>query len=1068
MADVKKPTIHFIGLGGIGMSGIARMYLTLGYAVQGSDVKASSILSELSRLGIKTIVGHAPANVDGADLVVFSSSIRPEHPERAAAVKKGLRVLHRSEALAALCRGKYTIAVTGTHGKTTTTAMVGLVLKEARRDPSVVVGGIVELFGGNALAGKGGEMVIEADESDASFLNFSPDLEIITNIEKEHLDHYGTVERMEAAYRDFLLRMGANGKWIGCGEDACIARMARENVKPSVLYGFDRSFDFYAENVVECPDGGRGVSFDAFHRGKFLGRVKMQVLGRHNVLNALAAIAAAELRGVAFADVQAALAKFEGAGRRFDVKYESPDTLIVDDYAHHPTEIKKTLAAARAIGKNRIFAVFQPHRYSRTESLLREFADCFGDADKLFVTDIYAAGEKVLENVSGSSVCDAVRSSGHPDVLYVPRAELAKSVRSQMQPGDLVIAMGAGDIYQVASELSFFRGVRGPVVHEEPLSRHTSLKIGGPAEYFVEPEDLEDLKTVLWECRARGLRVRVIGAGSNVLAADEGVRGVVVHLGAPYFRQISFDGGRVTARAGVMNTLFIQACAEKGLGGFEFLSGIPGNVGGAVAMNAGSHGEAVSDCFEEALLLGLDGRVRRAKKAELGFGYRSSGVSGEIVVEAVFSFPAASPQAVQKKLDDYRDHRQKTQDLRHASAGCLFKNPESAGCSSGALIDRAGLKGFRVGGAQVSEKHANFMINAGGATAADARGLIAGVREKVRETHGVELETEVRYFSDDDADLNGPAGGGARGRVAVLAGGPSCEREISLISGKAVQEALKKQGYDAFLVDPMGDFVPALKERGVSMAFNAVHGTFGEDGRLQRILDEAGIPYTGEGPGPSEIAFDKSRAQEVFRKAGVPVPASQVLRGPYEKLEAAKYPVVVKPASSGSSVGVSIVKRPEDLHGAVKEAFRYSETVLLEEYVSGRELTVGILGGRALPVVEVIPGDKFYDYTAKYKSSETRYEFPARLTAEETRAVQEAALAAYRAAGCEVMGRVDVIFADGKPYVLEINTIPGLTGKSLLPKAAAASGIEFGELCVKIMELSERRLAARMAVSSGV
>ena len=286
---------------------------------------------------------------------------------------------------------------------------------------------------------------------------------------------------------------------------------------------------------------------------------------------------------------------------------------------------------------------------------------------------------------------------------------------------------------------------------------------------------------------------------------------------------------------------------------------------------------------------------------------------------------------------------------------------------------------------------------------------------------------------------------------------------MSLISGKAVYEALKERGFSVILLDPVGDFVKTLKSENISLVFNALHGTFGEDGTVQKILEEAGISYTGSGPEVSEIAFDKARAQAIFKKEGILVPEFQVIRSPEEvsRLTLGRFPVVVKPSKAGSSVGVSIVEKKEDVMEACREAFCYSDAVLVEEYIKGRELTVGILGDEALPIVEVIPGEAFYDYKAKYKSSDTRYEFPARLTAAEAKRVSDAALRAYRALECRVMGRVDVILSGSEPYVLEVNTIPGLTGKSLLPKAAKARGIEFGDLCVKIMLLSQERVEAR-------
>lgn len=298
-------------------------------------------------------------------------------------------------------------------------------------------------------------------------------------------------------------------------------------------------------------------------------------------------------------------------------------------------------------------------------------------------------------------------------------------------------------------------------------------------------------------------------------------------------------------------------------------------------------------------------------------------------------------------------------------------------------------------------------------------------------------------------------------RVAVLAGGVSCEREVSLVSGKAVFDALVSAGLDAVLLDAADDFISGIRSAGATEVFIALHGTFGEDGTVQRVLEKEGVPYTGSGPQASEIAFDKSRAQALFAAAGLRVPERRVLEksAPRPATPPFAAPFVVKPASSGSSVGVTIVRRAEDAPAAYEEAFRWSERALVEEFIRGRELTVGILGDEALPVVEVIPESPFYDYEAKYKSSGTRYEFPARLTAAETETVRHAALEAYRALGCEVMARVDMILSsDGVPYVLEANTIPGLTGKSLLPKAAKAAGIDFPALCVKILDLSLNRV----------
>ncbi len=296
-------------------------------------------------------------------------------------------------------------------------------------------------------------------------------------------------------------------------------------------------------------------------------------------------------------------------------------------------------------------------------------------------------------------------------------------------------------------------------------------------------------------------------------------------------------------------------------------------------------------------------------------------------------------------------------------------------------------------------------------------------------------------------------------RIAILAGGPSCEREISLISGRAVFDALSSKGFSTCLIDPVGDFLGELKTQNISWVFLALHGTFGEDGTIQRILENEGLGYTGSGPLPSELAFDKARAQALFKKSGLRVPDFQIIKkgDPHRLPKSFPVPFVVKPARSGSSVGVSILPKEADYEKAALTAFQYSDEILLEEYVHGRELTVGILGGEALPIVEVVAQRKFYDYEAKYRDAGTSYAVPARLPLEQAKAVTETALKAYEILGCEVMARVDIILGErGRPVVLEINTIPGLTGKSLLPKAARAQGIDFPDLCVKILVLSKK------------
>lgn len=759
--ETKK--VHLIGIGGIGMSGLARMYLSRGYSVRGTDSQESEMTETLRRLGATVFIGHDSRYVEDADLVVYSSSISEDHCERRAAVQTGIPVIHRAEALAEICRGKHTVAITGTHGKTTTTALVGMILKEADRDPSIVVGGVVNFFGGNACSGQGPEIVIEADESDSSFLKFEPDVAVITNIEDDHIDHFKTLERVEEAYRGFIGRLKPNGEWFGCGEDRRLRLMAAEPLGRSTLYGFDSSrCKFYATQIQPRRDGVRGMSFRAWQGPECLGFVHLRIIGRHNVLNALASLAVGTRLGIPFEVIRKALEKFEGVGRRFDVKYEDERFLVVDDYAHHPTEIKETLAAARELNKKRIVALFQPHRYTRTEALLDEFGKSFFAADKLIVTDIYSASEAPRPGITGDRVFETIKNAGHRDVTFVNRMNVTEFVKGQMRPGDLVIAMGAGDIYRVAGELSEFLrlesvpaipkkvvedapfgDLRGKWMTSELLSKHTSLRIGGPVDFWVEPQDEGDLRRVLRACREAAWPIYLFGAGTNILAPDEGLRGVGIYLGAPYFRELRLEGEYLVARAGVPNSVFIQKAVENGFGGCEFLQGIPGSVGGSLVMNAGSHGQSIGALFEYARLIDWEGVERILAKNEIRFDYRKSDIGGGVLVEVAFSLPRRDRGLTQKKLDEYREYRARTQDLQAASAGCIFKNPINNDRSSAQLIEQARLKGRTVGQAQVSWKHANFIVNLGGATAGDVMTLINEVQHTVKREFDVELEPEV-------------------------------------------------------------------------------------------------------------------------------------------------------------------------------------------------------------------------------------------------------------------------------------------------------------------------------------
>ena len=442
--------IHFVGIGGIGMSGIAEVLLNLGYAVSGSDLKASDTTRRLAALGGRLEVGHAAAHVRDADVVVTSSAVRRDNPEVVEARARKVPVIPRAEMLAELMRLKYGVAIAGSHGKTTTTSMAAHLLAQAGLDPTAVVGGKVNGFGSNAKLGTGDYIVVEADESDGSFLHIPPTIATVTNIDPEHLDHWKTEAALRQGFVDFVNRVPFYGLAILCIDHPTVQSLLPEVGKRYVTYGESHQADYRAEGI---DVSGPAVKFDAFRRGEPLGRFQVAMVGRHNALNALSVIALGDEMGIPTEVTRAALASFQGVQRRFTVRGEAGGVTVVDDYGHHPAEVKATLLGAREAYRRRIVCLFQPHRYSRTRDLHAEFATAFNDADVLLLTDIYAAGEEPLPGVTPGALVDAIRACGHKDATWVGRSGLAAAARARVRPGDLVLTLGAGDITAAGPEL---------------------------------------------------------------------------------------------------------------------------------------------------------------------------------------------------------------------------------------------------------------------------------------------------------------------------------------------------------------------------------------------------------------------------------------------------------------------------------------------------------------------------------------------------------------------------------------------------------------------------------------
>ena len=449
---LKKYHIHFVGIGGIGMSGIAELLLNLGYKVSGSDIKRSDITDRLEQLGGTIFKEHAAEQIEGADVVVVSSAIEPDNPEVQAAGQSSIPVIPRAEMLAELMRLKYSIAVAGAHGKTSTTSIVASVLAKGGLDPTVVIGGKLKSIGSNAVLGQGDFIVAEADESDGSFLKFSPAIAVVTNIDKEHLDFYEDLDAIKTVFANFLDRIPFYGLAVLCLDNEPIQDLIPQLKKRYTTYGMSSQADFHIRDVAF---GNQKSGFNIYHHGEKLGHINLNLPGIHNVYNATASIAVGVELNIAFDLIKSALETVEGVQRRLEIKGETNGVIVIDDYGHHPTEIKVTLKAVEENWPDRRkVVVFQPHRYSRTRALFDEFTRAFYQSDILVVMPIYAASEKKIEGVNSQNLCERIKAHGHKEVIYADGFKAAGSLLKQiLQPRDVLLTLGAGDVWKVGMEV---------------------------------------------------------------------------------------------------------------------------------------------------------------------------------------------------------------------------------------------------------------------------------------------------------------------------------------------------------------------------------------------------------------------------------------------------------------------------------------------------------------------------------------------------------------------------------------------------------------------------------------
>ena len=449
MVDLNKVRkVHFIGIAGAGMRAIANIFIEKGYIVSGSDLKRSAVTDKFIQQGARICIGQRAENLQDAEVVVVSSAIRDTNVEVVEARRRHIPVVHRSDALVHIMSWGKGISVAGAHGKTTTSSMLGQVFEESRMNPTLVIGGEVDYLHSNSILGSGEYVIAEADESDGTFLKQQPYIAVVTNIDADHMDHYGSMAHVVEAFREFIQKLDPkDGVAVLCAENANIRSLIPSLQRRCITYGIEQEADYQARNLHYIK--GR-LHFDVYRQGELLGEIVLNVPGRHNALNSLAAIAVSLHCGISFSQISSALSHFHGAKRRFQTKGVVNDVWVVDDYAHHPTEINATLTAARDMGTHRVVCLFQPHRYTRTKLLLHEYGKAFSKADLLIVTDVYSAGEDPIPGVSGKLIADEVRTMTGQDVLYIPHKEdVVAYLKKNARPLDLVITMGAGDIYKV-------------------------------------------------------------------------------------------------------------------------------------------------------------------------------------------------------------------------------------------------------------------------------------------------------------------------------------------------------------------------------------------------------------------------------------------------------------------------------------------------------------------------------------------------------------------------------------------------------------------------------------------
>ena len=755
---------HAMGIGGVGLAGVALLLQQRGWQVSGCDCHATGELPGFLRgQGIPVAANHAPGHLDaGCDLLIHSAAVADNDPEILRARELGIPIARRGVVLAALVSEGTSVAVCGTHGKTTTSCFTLHLLQTLGAAPKWCIGGRTTAMGRVADGSGGGPLVVEADESDGTLAHYAPTVLVVTNIEADHLDHFGSLGALEACFAAAIRR--TRGGVVFCADDPAAYRLCAAH--PGALgYGFSAAARL---QISDLELRSESLTFRIALDGRPLGATTLAVTGRHNALNACAALGATVALGHDPAAALEALKHLsELPGRRFERLLRQDGIEVISDYSHHPVEIAALIALARLQPAQRRIALFQPHRYTRTRALAESFPPAFAGVDDVILLPVYAASETPC---AGGRTEDLYAVFRRQAAEGVPVPRLAASLEeagdwlcATLRAGDQLLVIGAGDVVRVAERvaqnlrqrqpsaadrLAEALAGRGDVMlrRQAPLAPLTTLGVGGCADVLAEVASEEALADVLRLCRELGLPCRLLGGGSNILVGDLGVRGAVVRLAGEAFGKITIaPGGTVRAGCAVPGSRLLKRLTEAGLGGLAFMEGIPGTVGGWLAMNAGAHGGAIGDRVRAIRGLKKDGSRAIVVGDEAGFAYRQCRALEEVAaVEVELQLDPGDPAAVAAQRGQYRARRLDLGGRR--SAGSVFRNP--AADAAGRLLDAAGCKGLRVGGAEVFARHANVIVTEPGATASDVLALMTIMRERVLKMQGAELTAEIRVWQD--------------------------------------------------------------------------------------------------------------------------------------------------------------------------------------------------------------------------------------------------------------------------------------------------------------------------------